>query len=170
LLFEERYIQTHSMNTNSDVVDNGFNNHQFRIRYRAQANIPINHKKIEAKTYYISVWDEIFMSWGKVVTYHKPDQNRFFAGPGYQFSKDLSVQAGYYYQMLVKANGARQESQRTSDAVAAHGTNRSRSCGAGALRLTFQGRRGGARKVTLVSRGRYAARLSGHASCGFSSP
>jgi hypothetical protein len=109
LRFEERFIQTHSMGSNEEVVNNGFNNKQFRIRYRAQVNIPLNGKKIEPKTYYISVWDEVFMSWGKAVTFHKPDQNRVFVGPGYQFTNDLSVQGGAFYQMLIKSNGARQE-------------------------------------------------------------
>ncbi len=106
---EERYIQTHSMTANSDVVNNGFNNRQFRLRYRAQVNIPLNRKKIEPKTFFLSLWDEIFMSWGRVVTYHKPDQNRLFTGVGYQFTKSLTMQTGFYYQMLVKSNGLRQE-------------------------------------------------------------
>jgi Protein of unknown function (DUF2490) len=109
LRFEERFIQTHSMGSNDEVVSNGFNNKQFRIRYRAFVNIPLNHKTIEPKTYYISIWDEIFMSWGKAVTFHKPDQNRVFVGPGYQFTKNLAVQGGFFYQMLIKSNGARQE-------------------------------------------------------------
>jgi hypothetical protein len=109
LRFEERFIQTHSMGFNDEVVNNGFNNKQFRIRYRAFVNIPLNNKKIEPKTYYISIWDEIFMSWGKSVTFHKPDQNRVFIGPGYQFTKKLAIQGGFFSQMLIKSNGARQE-------------------------------------------------------------
>src|SRR5260221_8054141 len=109
LRFEERFIQVHTKNANDQVVNNGFTNHQFRVRYRALANIPLNHGKMEPKTYYISIWDEIFVSHGKSVTYHEPDQNRIFAGPGYQITKDLAVQGGFLYQMLIKANGAKQE-------------------------------------------------------------
>jgi predicted porin len=43
------------------------------------------------------------------VTFHKIDQNRVFAGVGYQVTKDFSFQGGFLYQMLVKANGAKQE-------------------------------------------------------------
>ncbi len=109
LRFEERFIQVHSKDTNDQVVDKGFTNHQFRVRYRAMANIPLNHAKMEPKTYYISIWDEIFVSHGKSVTYHEPDQNRIFAGPGYQITKNLAVQGGFLYQMLIKSNGAKQE-------------------------------------------------------------
>ncbi len=109
LRFEERFIQVHSKDANDQVVDKGFTNHQFRVRYRALANIPLNHSKMEPKTYYISIWDEIFVSHGKSVTYHEPDQNRIFVGPGYQITKNLAVQGGFLYQMLVKSNGAKQE-------------------------------------------------------------
>ena len=49
------------------------------------------------------------MSRVSMVTYDEPDQNRLFVGPGYQFTKKLAVQAGYFYQFLVKSNGAKQE-------------------------------------------------------------
>jgi len=109
LRFEERFIQVHGKDANDQVVDKGFTNHQFRVRYRALANIPLNHAKMEPKTYYISIWDEVFISSGKSVTFHEPDQNRIFAGPGYQITKDLAVQGGFLYQMIIKSNGAKQE-------------------------------------------------------------
>jgi long-subunit fatty acid transport protein len=49
------------------------------------------------------------MSWGEAVTYHEIDQNRIFVGFGYQFTKDFTIQTGYFWQLLVKANGAQQE-------------------------------------------------------------
>jgi hypothetical protein len=109
LRFEERFIQSHSRNADDVLVNDGFVNKQFRIRYRALVNIPLNHKKMEPKTIYVSVWDEIFVSRGKLVTFREPDQNRLFVGPGYQVTKDLAFQAGPFYQMLIKANGAKQE-------------------------------------------------------------
>ena len=84
-------------------------NKQVRLRYRALANIPLTNATMKPKTIYISVRDEIFMSRVSMVTYDEPDQNRLFVGPGYQFTKKLAVQAGYFYQFLVKSNGAKQE-------------------------------------------------------------
>ncbi|MBA4146193.1 MAG: hypothetical protein C0523_10545, partial [Cytophaga sp.] len=42
-------------------------------------------------------------------TYNEPDQNRIYAGLGYQFTKALSVQGGAFYQLLIKSNGSKQE-------------------------------------------------------------
>jgi Protein of unknown function (DUF2490) len=109
LRFEERFIGVHTKDANDQVVSNGFTNQQFRVRYRAMANIPLNHAKMEPKTYYISVWDEIFVSHGKSITYNEPDQNRIFVGPGYQITKKLAVQGGPFYQLLIKSNGTKQE-------------------------------------------------------------
>ena len=53
---------------------------------------------------------EWFMSWGDLVTYdNKIDQYRLFVGPGYQFSKNVNLQAGPVYQYLIKKQGLEQE-------------------------------------------------------------
>jgi hypothetical protein len=105
---EQRYLQVHT-DENGDIVDQGYDLYMNRFRYRFVVNIPINHAKMDPKTFYASVYDEFFFSWGDPVTFHKIDQNRIFAGLGYQVSKDFSFQGGFLYQMLVKANGAKQE-------------------------------------------------------------
>lgn len=106
---EERFLQDHHTSAEGVVIGDAYTNERNRIRYRPLVYIPLNHNKIEAKTVFISVWDEVFASWGKDVTYHSPDQNRLFVGAGYQFTKLISVQAGGLYQMLKKSNGALQE-------------------------------------------------------------
>ncbi len=105
---EERFVQVHQ-NNNGEIINEGYDLHLNRLRYRFMANIPLNHDKMEAKTVYASVYDEVFYSWGKPVTYNEPDQNRIYAGVGYQFNKALSVQGGAFYQLLIKANGTKQE-------------------------------------------------------------
>jgi hypothetical protein len=105
---EQRYLQVHA-DVNGDIVNQGYDLYMNRFRYRFVANIPINNSKMDPKTFYASVYDEFFFSWGDAVTFHKIDQNRIFAGVGYQFTKDFSFQGGFLYQMLVKANGAKQE-------------------------------------------------------------
>lgn len=105
---EERFVQVHE-NNNGEIINEGYDLHLNRLRYRFMANIPLNHDKMEAKTIYASVYDEVFYSWGKPVTYNEPDQNRIYAGIGYQFSKALSAQGGAFYQLLIKANGTKQE-------------------------------------------------------------
>ncbi|HZY77873.1 MAG TPA: DUF2490 domain-containing protein, partial [Cyclobacteriaceae bacterium] len=99
---EQRYIQVHSI-SNGEVIYEGFDYYANRFRYRMMAIVPITGK-VSA-----SFYDEVFLSWGPPVTYHKPDQNRLFAGVGYQVNKNLVITSGFLYHMLVKANGAMQE-------------------------------------------------------------
>ncbi len=106
---EERFLERHVADASGNVTNEGYSNFQFRIRYRFLCNIPLNHAKVEAKTLFVQVYDEAFMSWGKSVTYHEPDQNRIFTGMGYQFNSSFTLTGGFLYQMLIKANGAQQE-------------------------------------------------------------
>lgn len=112
---EERFIQYHAKDPTGEVVDHGYINKQLRVRYRASFQVPLTHQEsraslsIDAKSWYLFLYDELFVSWGEMVTYHEIDQNRIFVGAGYQFTKDFTIQSGFFYQMLVKANGAQQE-------------------------------------------------------------
>lgn len=53
--------------------------------------------------------NKCFYSWGKDVTAYEIDQSRFFTGVGYQINKDLFVWPGFFYQYLLRSNGALQE-------------------------------------------------------------
>jgi hypothetical protein len=109
LRWEQRFIQSHTDTGDGHVVNNGYDVFQKRLRYRFHAVVPLNHAALDPKTWFVSVYDEAFYSWGENVTFQEPDQNRLFGGMGYQVSKPLSVQAGMLYHMLIKANGAKQE-------------------------------------------------------------
>lgn len=106
--YEIRYLQVHS-NNNGEVVNQGYDFLANRLRYRVQLNIPLNRQKMEAGAVFASVNDEIFYSWGGKATYTKPDQNRVFVGGGYQPSERMTITTGFLYQLLIKANGAKQE-------------------------------------------------------------
>ncbi|MFN8315654.1 MAG: DUF2490 domain-containing protein [Chitinophagales bacterium] len=84
-----------------------------RLRYRIMVNVPINHKVMDAHTVFFSAWDEVFISFGKNVTYRLPDQNRAYAGFGYKFSKYGTVQLGYLHQLIIKKEGMLAESNHT---------------------------------------------------------
>lgn len=112
---EERFIQDHSKDINGEEIDHGYINRQFRIRYRLSVQVPLTTQadrasmSMDARSYYLFVYDELFMSWGERVTYHEIDQNRGFIGLGYQFTKDFSIQSGAFYMLFIKANGTLQE-------------------------------------------------------------
>ncbi|SDD66452.1 Protein of unknown function [Mucilaginibacter pineti] len=65
-----------------------------RFRYRLNVFVPLNNKKIVAKTWFISVFDEIFLN-NKVPNF---ERNRVSAALGYQFDKSWIVQAGWLNQ------------------------------------------------------------------------
>lgn len=105
---EQRFTQVHR-NSNGEVINDGYTLFTNRARFRFQLNVALNKPRIEEKTMYLSLYNETFMSFGKNVVYHEPDQNRIFAGVGYQITKLASVQVGALYQYLVKAGGTKQE-------------------------------------------------------------
>ena len=65
-----------------------------RFRYRLNAAVPLNNKKIGPKTFYLACFDEVFFT-NKAPYF---ERNRFFAGVGYQLSKYYTIQPGYVYQ------------------------------------------------------------------------
>jgi hypothetical protein len=91
LTFEHRY------RAEQRFTSNGYRN---RFRYRLSAVVPLNNTKIEAKTVYALIWNEIFF------TDKEPffERNRFFIGTGYEFSKNLAFQFGYIHQFDYKIN------------------------------------------------------------------
>jgi hypothetical protein len=109
LRFEQRFIQSRTGTPDDGIEYHGYSNRQFRFRYRFQARLPLNSGEIGPGTWFLGVYDEVFMSRGKSVTFYEPDQNRIFIGPGYQFTERLTVHPGFLYQMLIKSNGLEQE-------------------------------------------------------------
>lgn len=69
-------------------------NYRNRFRYRLNVIIPVNKSKVEKKTLYTSVSDEIFL------TDKQPyfERNRFFGGLGYVFTDLFTLQGGYLRQ------------------------------------------------------------------------
>ncbi len=65
-----------------------------RIRYRLNASVPLNNNKIEPRTVYAVVNDELFFT-DKVSHFSR---NRFQAGAGYVFSENFSAQVGWLKQ------------------------------------------------------------------------
>lgn len=78
-----------------------------RMRYFLRALVPINHKVISPKTFYVDAYNEIFLNVGKqVASTNLFDQNRLFVGLGYRFGHDIRVEAGYLSQTVFRFNNA----------------------------------------------------------------
>jgi hypothetical protein len=71
-----------------------------RARYQVRATVPLNHKKMQDKTWYIAAFDEIFIGFGKNVNQNVFDQNRISALVGYQYNRSVRVDAGWFNQTL----------------------------------------------------------------------
>lgn len=65
-----------------------------RFRYRISLYVPINHTKVEEKTWYLACSDEIFLN----NRLPHLERNRVNIGFGYQFSRSIILQTGWVNQ------------------------------------------------------------------------
>ena len=65
-----------------------------RFRYRLNVFVPFNNTKIVAKTWFLSVFDEVFLN-NEVPNF---ERNRISAALGYQFDRSWIFQAGWINQ------------------------------------------------------------------------
>lgn len=105
---EQRWVEAFSSDTTptQTIYSN-------RIRYRFQTLIPLNNQKIELNTWFVVFNNEVWINFGKNIKYNIYDQNRAYAGIGYQFSKSGNAQLGYLHQAIFKADGIHVESNHT---------------------------------------------------------
>lgn len=74
-----------------------------RYRYRFATSIPINNKKIVARTFFVNAFDEMFFG-PDVPTFKR---NRVFGGFGYLFSDYVGANLGYLWQREFSATNNR---------------------------------------------------------------
>lgn len=70
-------------------------NFNYRVRYAVAFTIPLKGKEVTARTPFVFINNELMINFGSEVVNNYFDQNRFFAGAGYQFTPALNVQVGY---------------------------------------------------------------------------
>lgn len=71
-----------------------------RFRYRLFLTIPLGKKYMEPKTYFIGIYDELFIN-GEGKGF---DRNRLYGAFGYQFNTSTNVQLGVLNQKLSNTN------------------------------------------------------------------
>jgi hypothetical protein len=67
-----------------------------RLRYRLMLFLPLNKTKIEAGSYFLGLYDEIFLNTKNTFF----DRNRLYVALGYQIRNDLGVQIGLLRQRV----------------------------------------------------------------------
>lgn len=98
---EERYRR--NIKNNDELAPGYFFN--YRLRYNIALFVPLFGKKFAPGSFFLSFNDEIFINMGKNIIYNYFDQNRAFAGIGYQIAKTTNVQAGYMNVFQQQASG-----------------------------------------------------------------
>ena len=91
LFFEHRYRLEQRWIYNA--ADHRYLN---RLRYRILVSIPLNNAAMNEKTFFISLYNEVFLN----ITETPFDQNRLFGALGYKVNNSLSMQAGYLRHRL----------------------------------------------------------------------
>ena len=74
-----------------------------RFRYFLATNVALSKPKLEPKTVYLSVYNEIFINSENTLF----DRNRLYGGLGYKITKDLKTEVGYMNQRF--ASGSRDQ-------------------------------------------------------------
>jgi Protein of unknown function (DUF2490) len=90
---------------NDDELADGYN-YGTRIRYNLLAFFPLSKKGFAPGSFSLVLNDEIHLNVGQKVIYNQFDQNRFFAGLGYQVNTHSTLQVGYMnvFQQLAAGN------------------------------------------------------------------
>lgn len=83
----------------------GFN---WRFRYNFLLQIPFKGETVRPGVLNFALQNEAFINAGKQINANYFDQNRFFVGVSYPFSKSFAVQAGYMnlFQQQASASGS----------------------------------------------------------------
>lgn len=84
-----------------------------RARYFFRTTVPLQGKTIDDKEFFLSAYDEVFVSFGEQVQGNVFDQNRLYFVLGYRFGKAGRIEAGYLNQCLAKTDGKRYERNHT---------------------------------------------------------
>jgi hypothetical protein len=84
-----------------------------RVRVFNKISVPFKGKTIQDKSFYITAYDEFFISFGENVYNSYFDQNRAYLALGYQFPKAGRLELGYLNQFIVKGGGAVIENNHT---------------------------------------------------------
>ena len=109
---EQRYLESISADMDGNPRRDGYN-FRNRARYRFFLTVPLNRTELKDNTFFIGVYDEVFLGFGKGIGKNILDQNRFYFALGRRFNSDCNVQLGYLNHYVIKADGINHERNHT---------------------------------------------------------
>lgn len=95
--FEQRWKKNNQINANYDYTN--------RYRFKFFAYIPLNKKRIEKGTLFLSPSAEIFMQSGKSIAYNPFEDFRTYNGLGYVLNNNITFFAGHMWTIGQKSTG-----------------------------------------------------------------
>lgn len=99
-----RLEQRYNEKITDDTKQEGYH-YNFRVRYNFSFLIPLKGQELTPRSSFLSISDEIFLNFGDAILYNTFDQNRLFAGFGYQLTSHLNAQLGYMNVYQQEASG-----------------------------------------------------------------
>jgi len=77
--------------------------YQHRIRYQLSGTFPLSGPTIDDGEFYLTAFDELFISFGRNVGMNVYNQNRLSGGIGYQFRDNFKLELNYFNRVLQHA-------------------------------------------------------------------
>ena len=97
LMIEQRFVGKYS--SSNQTSEDNFQQLN-RVRYNIKLQLPLKGNTIKNHTPYVTLYDEIFIGFGKNVNTNIFDQNRVGALLGYRFNENIKIEGGYLNQTL----------------------------------------------------------------------
>lgn len=111
---EQRYMYLPVLQTDSaSYAPSKKPTYQNRMRLMTRISVPFKGKTIEDKQFYLSLYDEVFLNFGKNVGLNYIDQNRAYIALGYKIPKLGRIEIGYLNQLVLKSDGLKVENNHT---------------------------------------------------------
>lgn len=107
---EERFRRNY---LNDSVLASGYG-FNYRLRYNLLLQLPLDKRDGKPGSFSFVLNDEVHINFGKQIVYNTFDQNRFFAGLGYQVNASDNIQFGYMNMFQQLASGSRYRSVHTA--------------------------------------------------------
>jgi len=79
--------------------------HENRFRYQVRATVPLRGSPSEKGSWYLALYDEFFLNFGRNVAANIFDQNRAYAAIGRGIGKQTRIEFGYLNQLIQQRNG-----------------------------------------------------------------
>lgn len=111
---EQRFIYLPVLNSdNISYSPSNTTTYQNRIRLMTRVSVPFKGNKIQDKSFYFSLYDEVFLNFGKNLQLNYIDQNRAYLALGYKIPKLGRLEIGYMNQLIIKPDGIKVENNHT---------------------------------------------------------